>query len=450
MFDIGPMEFVVILVVALFVIGPERIPEVARTLGRFIGQLRQLGGDIGDPIQQVREALHEGIQEGEALAHQIQADVEAAQEDIRTAASLEDDPAAAAQPAMVQPAAATGVAAPAPDSAAAALRDTAREAAAVLSASSAATAPRDDDLTEAATPIDDAATGDEELDPVQQAIAAIEANDDYAPIEPALAEEETSDGAADDDTYDPVLDTLARRTGNHPQDTDDAAMSVGPREEPDPQAGATKSRDDDAPTAAASGQEEPAAADAGAATAPDTGGEATETSADPKTAPALHADGLAAATVTDTDVSDTEVPLYTEVALPATPTETGDEPGRLPPADGVADSGATTSAPGALPAELPQAAAPSSGLIAAGELDGGGDSSAVAVAQEDAVRVALEPSLYEALQGMDISPEERARELIVLGLFREGRMTAERAAWHRGLSEQEFDDLLAYKGISQT
>ena len=75
---------------------------------------------------------------------------------------------------------------------------------------------------------------------------------------------------------------------------------------------------------------------------------------------------------------------------------------------------------------------------------------AVAVAEEDAVRVALEPALYEALQGMDISPEDRARELIVLGLFREGRMTAGRAAWHLSLSEQEFTDLLAYKGISPT
>ena len=499
MFDVGGMEFVVIIVVALLVIGPERIPEVARMLGRFIGQLRQLGGDIGDPIQQVREALHEGIQEGEALAHQIQADVEAAQEDIRSAAAVESDPAAAGQtaavqPATVQPAAATGIAAPAPDPAAAALRDTAREAAAVIAASSADTAPPDDasaedDLTDAVA-LTDAAAGDEldpvqqaiaaieanedyapvepegaaeetsdgtaadddELDPVQQAIAAIEANEDYAPVEPEGAAEATSDGTADDDTYDPVLDTLARKVGDPSQDTDGAAVSVGPSEELDLPAGASTSGDDDAPVAAASRQEEPAAADADAVPVPDTGGEAaetgaTETPAAPKAALASHADGLAATTATDTDV-----PLYTEVALPATPAETGDEPGR-PPADGVADAGTTASAPDGLPTELPRAAAaPSSGLIAAGGSDGGADSSAaaIAVAEEDAVRVALEPALYEALQGMDISPEERARELIVLGLFREGRMTAGRAAWHLGLSEQEFTDLLTYKGISQT
>ena len=503
MFDVGGMEFVVIIIVALLVIGPERIPEVARTLGRFIGQLRQLGGDIGDPIQQVREALHEGIQEGEAIAHQIQADVEGVHEDIQSAAELANDPAAAeqpaaTQPATVQPAAAPGVAAPAPDPAAAALRDTAREAAAVIAASSADTAPHDDDLgnvdlpdvavptdtpavdeldpvqqaiaaiesnddyapvepeageEEAAsqgTEGDDRVTGDDEVDPVQQAIAAIEANEEYAPVEPETAEEETSDAAAatdDEDSYDPVLDTLASKVSDLPQDTDDAAVSVGPSEEPDLPAEEATSKDDDTLAVAASSQEASAAADADTIPETDAGGEATETSAVPKAALSSQADGVAATTTDNADV-----PLYTEVALPTTPTEAGDAPDRAP-ADGLADSGATGSAPDGLPTEATRsAAAPTSGLIAAGEAVGSADANAaaVAVAEEDAVRVALEPALYEALQGMDISPEERARELIVLGLFREGRMTAGRAAWHLDLSEQEFADLLAYKGISQT
>lgn len=500
-FDVGPMEFAVIIVVALLVVGPERIPEIARTLGRFIGQLRQLGGDIGDPIQQVREALHEGIQEGEAIAHQIQADVEGVHEDLQSAADLANDPAvaeqpAAAQPATVQLAAAPGVAAPVPDPAAAALQDTAREAAAVIAASSADTAPHDDDLgnvdlPDAAVPTDTPAV--DELDPVQQAIASIEANEDYAPVEPEAAAEETSDGTAavtdaadddevdpvqqaiaaieaneeyapvepeatepetsdtaadtdDDDSYDPVLDTLARKVGDLPQDTDDAAVSVGPSEEPDLPAEEATSKDDDTPAVAASSQEAPAAADADTIPETDGEGEATKSPVASKAALSSHADGVAATTTDNADV-----PLYTEVALPTTPTEAGDAPDRAP-ADGLADSGTTASAPDGLPAEATRSAAPTSGLIAAGEAVGGADSNAaaVAVAEEDAVRVALEPALYEALQGMDIAPEERARELIVLGLFREGRMTAGRAAWHLGLSEQEFTDLLAYKGISLT
>ncbi len=502
MFDVGGMEFVVIIIVALLVIGPERIPEVARTLGRFIGQLRQLGGDIGDPIHQVREALHEGIQEGEAIAHQIQADVEGVHEDIQSAADLANDPAVAEQPAAAQPAAAAGVAASASDSAAAAaLQETAREAAVVIAADSADTPPHDDDLgnvdlTEGGVPTDTATNG--ELDPVQQAIATIEANEDYAPVEPEAAAEETSDGAAavtdaadddevdpvqqaiaaieaneeyapvepeatepeateaetsdaaadtdDDDSYDPVLDTLASKVGDLPQDTDDAAVSVGPSEEPDLPAEEATSKDDDTPAVAASSQEAPAAADADTIPETDAEGEATESPVASKAALSSHADGVAATTTDNADV-----PLYTEVALPTTPTEAGDAPDRVP-ADGLADSGTTASAPDGLPTEATRSAAPTSGLIAAGEAVGGADSNAaaVAVAEEDAVRVALEPALYEALQGMDISPEERARELIVLGLFREGRMTAGRAAWHLGLSEQEFTDLLAYKGISQT
>ena len=112
---------------------------------------------------------------------------------------------------------------------------------------------------------------DDELDPVQQAIAAIEASEDYTPVEPEGAAEATSDGTADDDTYDPVLDTLARKVGDPSQDTDGAAVSVGPSEELDLPAGASTSGDDDAPVAAASRQEEPAAADADAVPVPDTG-----------------------------------------------------------------------------------------------------------------------------------------------------------------------------------
>lgn len=40
MFDIGLSEILVIGVVALLVIGPERLPEVARTAGKYFGKFR--------------------------------------------------------------------------------------------------------------------------------------------------------------------------------------------------------------------------------------------------------------------------------------------------------------------------------------------------------------------------------------------------------------------------
>ncbi|MDG4811400.1 Sec-independent protein translocase protein TatB [Hydrogenovibrio sp. 3SP14C1] len=41
MFDIGFLEIIVILVIALIVIGPERMPEVARKIGQFMGKTKR-------------------------------------------------------------------------------------------------------------------------------------------------------------------------------------------------------------------------------------------------------------------------------------------------------------------------------------------------------------------------------------------------------------------------
>lgn len=41
MFDLGLQELVVIFVVALLVFGPRRLPELAKTMGKGLGQLRK-------------------------------------------------------------------------------------------------------------------------------------------------------------------------------------------------------------------------------------------------------------------------------------------------------------------------------------------------------------------------------------------------------------------------
>jgi len=46
MFDIGFTELTVIAVVALIVIGPERLPKVARTAGHLLGRLQRYVGDV--------------------------------------------------------------------------------------------------------------------------------------------------------------------------------------------------------------------------------------------------------------------------------------------------------------------------------------------------------------------------------------------------------------------
>src|SRR5215467_1446179 len=55
MFDIGFSELLVIAVVALIVIGPERLPTVARTLGHLFGRMQRYVNDVKADISREME-----------------------------------------------------------------------------------------------------------------------------------------------------------------------------------------------------------------------------------------------------------------------------------------------------------------------------------------------------------------------------------------------------------
>lgn len=51
--NIGPLEIVVVLIIALIVFGPKRLPELGRSLGRGIREFRgSLGGNDDDDEQE--------------------------------------------------------------------------------------------------------------------------------------------------------------------------------------------------------------------------------------------------------------------------------------------------------------------------------------------------------------------------------------------------------------
>jgi len=50
MFGLGLTEIMVILVIALLFIGPDKLPEVAKSLGRGLRELRKVTDDVRDTV----------------------------------------------------------------------------------------------------------------------------------------------------------------------------------------------------------------------------------------------------------------------------------------------------------------------------------------------------------------------------------------------------------------
>ena len=86
MFDIGFTELIVIGVVALIVIGPERLPKVARTAGHLYGRLQRYVSSVKSDISQEIQ-LDELRRAGQGFKESIESTVAGAEQQ----ASVVDD-----------------------------------------------------------------------------------------------------------------------------------------------------------------------------------------------------------------------------------------------------------------------------------------------------------------------------------------------------------------------
>jgi sec-independent protein translocase protein TatB len=71
MFDFGFSELVVIGIVMLIVVGPERLPKVARTAGHLLGRVQRYVSDVKSDIQREMQ-LEELKKLQEQVRHQAQ------------------------------------------------------------------------------------------------------------------------------------------------------------------------------------------------------------------------------------------------------------------------------------------------------------------------------------------------------------------------------------------
>jgi sec-independent protein translocase protein TatB len=101
MFDVGFSELMVIAVVALLVIGPERLPKVARTMGHLVGRLQRYVNDVKadinremelDELRKFKSTFEDAAREVEHTVHSEAAKAESELNAIAQSA----DPAATA------------------------------------------------------------------------------------------------------------------------------------------------------------------------------------------------------------------------------------------------------------------------------------------------------------------------------------------------------------------
>jgi len=104
MFDFGFSELVVIGVVMLIVVGPERLPKVARTVGHLLGRLQRYVSDVKSDIQREMQ-----LEELKKLQEQVRQQAQAIETSVRSqAATVESEVGRAGDELRALEAAATG------------------------------------------------------------------------------------------------------------------------------------------------------------------------------------------------------------------------------------------------------------------------------------------------------------------------------------------------------
>jgi len=104
MFDIGFSEMMLIAVVALVVLGPERLPRVARQAGQWLGKLRRYVDDVKTDInrqmelEELRNLKNQMTEAAREIESSVQSTVAAAQSEFDQVQKSIAGDAASAEP----------------------------------------------------------------------------------------------------------------------------------------------------------------------------------------------------------------------------------------------------------------------------------------------------------------------------------------------------------------
>jgi sec-independent protein translocase protein TatB len=93
MFDIGFWELFLILILALLVVGPERLPKAARTAGYWFGKARRYVEGVKEEV-----ASEFDVNELKRMVHNQEVQINELQSQLNENVSLDDNQPAPAEP----------------------------------------------------------------------------------------------------------------------------------------------------------------------------------------------------------------------------------------------------------------------------------------------------------------------------------------------------------------
>ena len=103
MFDFGFSEMVIVAIVGLIVLGPERLPKVARTAGVLLGRLQRYVNDVKSDInremqlEELKKLQAEVAESARSIEQNVTKELQTAESSLNQAAQGISEPAASVE-----------------------------------------------------------------------------------------------------------------------------------------------------------------------------------------------------------------------------------------------------------------------------------------------------------------------------------------------------------------
>ena len=90
--QVGPLEILIVGAIALIVFGPQKLPEIARTVGNFLNHLRSMANEVRSEFSAGLEDLNEPVADEVTVEPPAEPSAEPSKQESAAERPKEDEP----------------------------------------------------------------------------------------------------------------------------------------------------------------------------------------------------------------------------------------------------------------------------------------------------------------------------------------------------------------------